>query len=705
MASSSSSLAFSLELSLKPWHTGGPCVSASYPFDVVTSGVSGPPKTSHPGFGFEHNIFACALSDAVSIVSLGGAAESPPRRGASLSSSASDVVDRESQSTQLLCTIPGDTEPVTALTLAITQDKAIVHVASRSLTVRAFDVTAAITPGSKSGASAQPKQVRAFKPHTLPITTMSLDRSTRFLATASVDRCACVYDTEVTRGPAAVRTHYFDGHAGVVTAVALVTMPGAKAPSTLVTGAENGEIRAYDLKTKSTTARFQPHTAAVTSLATNDAYLFTASRDQAVHCYAIDAFAGRGASTKKMNSKPSAAYVLECFERIEAIAAAPPWMAPASKPCVVIAGERGVARIMDASAPTRKSECLWSVSALSGTRFEDEEAAAEMGGIVNVLANETSVVLVRGDGVLVSLRRTARAGKFAGARGNEMEPPSNVVRSERVGYLGEVTALKLLAPLPSSEKASASLSEGLVAVATSGRELSVLVRGTSMERAEVLSGQTAAVLALDTVPVARTAQIAKACYARWGGAPPASGALSILASVSKDRSLRVWFVAHGRSGSDEEDDRVRYACAVATEAHVDAASAVALFCRPTPLDAGGAEAGITPQNADGTIGGRRFVYALTAGADRSLKLWDVEASLATYTSKATAAAAAQKKELKPTSAVALVTRSAHNKDVNCVCVSPNGKMAATGSQDKTAKVRHEISVCATHRPRIESAAA
>ena len=38
------------------------------------------------------------------------------------------------------------------------------------------------------------------------------------------------------------------------------------------------------------------------------------------------------------------------------------------------------------------------------------------------------------------------------------------------------------------------------------------------------------------------------------------------------------------------------------------------------------------------------------------------------------------------------TEIAHEKDINCVSVSPNDKLIATGSQDKTAKV----SFCAYH---------
>lgn len=33
------------------------------------------------------------------------------------------------------------------------------------------------------------------------------------------------------------------------------------------------------------------------------------------------------------------------------------------------------------------------------------------------------------------------------------------------------------------------------------------------------------------------------------------------------------------------------------------------------------------------------------------------------------------------------TEKAHEKDINSMCVSVNGKLIATGSQDKTAKVR------------------
>ena len=35
-----------------------------------------------------------------------------------------------------------------------------------------------------------------------------------------------------------------------------------------------------------------------------------------------------------------------------------------------------------------------------------------------------------------------------------------------------------------------------------------------------------------------------------------------------------------------------------------------------------------------------------------------------------------------------LSQIAHDKDINSVCVSPNDKLVATGSQDKTAKVTH-----------------
>nr|CAD7410391.1 unnamed protein product [Timema poppensis] len=68
-------------------------------------------------------------------------------------------------------------------------------------------------------------------------------------------------------------------------------------------------------------------------------------------------------------------------------------------------------------------------------------------------------------------------------------------------------------------------------------------------------------------------------------------------------------------------------------------------------------------------------YFVSASQDSCIKLWDVP------------------KTLKPGLEVSLTpkfTERAHEKDINCVSVSPNDKIIASGSQDKTTKVRkHE----------------
>lgn len=43
---------------------------------------------------------------------------------------------------------------------------------------------------------------------------------------------------------------------------------------------------------------------------------------------------------------------------------------------------------------------------------------------------------------------------------------------------------------------------------------------------------------------------------------------------------------------------------------------------------------------------------------------------------------------EPLTLNATLTQVAHQKDINSICFSPNDKLLATGSQDKTAKVFH-----------------
>ncbi|GFH15414.1 WD_REPEATS_REGION domain-containing protein, partial [Haematococcus lacustris] len=154
---------------------------------------------------------------------------------------------------------------------------------------------------------------------------------------------------------------------------------------------------------------------------------------------------------------------------------------------------------------------------------------------------------------------------------------------------------------------------------------------------------------------------------------------SLVVSGAKDNEVRVWAVPSGR-------------CLAVGVGHVGAVAAVALS-RKQP--------------------GKLFV---SGGADKLLKVWDLAAML---TARAEAEATARttqeglnavdgqpvkkkkKKEAKaeqtgaslngpsPIGVLALrasAAVAAHDKDINCVVVSPNDQLVASGSQDRTAKV-------------------
>lgn len=67
----------------------------------------------------------------------------------------------------------------------------------------------------------------------------------------------------------------------------------------------------------------------------------------------------------------------------------------------------------------------------------------------------------------------------------------------------------------------------------------------------------------------------------------------------------------------------------------------------------------------------------SVGADKLLKVWDIAPFVDAPASTPSPPAA-----LRVTAAVV-----AHDKDINTVAVAPNDSLIATGSQDKTAKVR------------------
>ena len=126
----------------------------------------------------------------------------------------------------------------------------------------------------------------------------------------------------------------------------------------------------------------------------------------------------------------------------------------------------------------------------------------------------------------------------------------------------------------------------------------------------------------------------------------------IFASGSKDRSARIWAPFADGSGA--------WGCIAVCEGHAESIGALAMS-----------------HNWAEKKG--RFLF--TGSQDRTIKMWDLDTLPLTCPVPPSAEGAFE--PLRPRSPL---TQKSHDKDINSLDISPNDKLLATGSQDKTAKI-------------------
>lgn len=143
---------------------------------------------------------------------------------------------------------------------------------------------------------------------------------------------------------------------------------------------------------------------------------------------------------------------------------------------------------------------------------------------------------------------------------------------------------------------------------------------------------------------------------------------TILVSGSKDKTARVWksttVTSSIASKVDGEIEDVitstSWDCIGSAHGHVESVGAIAVSRKDKS-------------------------FIITASQDRTAKIWDLSALL-TSTSSSTTPSSINPEDTTLPSVRSLTTLKIHDKDINSLDISPNDKLLASGSQDRTAKL-------------------
>lgn len=570
--------------------------------------------------------------------------------------------------------IEGDTEEVTAL--AVTPDRRLLIVASRSLALRVYSLP-------------ECKLIRNIaKSHLSQVNLMAVDPTSTLLATGGSDGVAKVWDIE-----GGFCTHAFKGHAGVVSALCWNLPPSSSttpAPSSkdtpkksknknnnvnkteriiqLLTGSVDGKVRIWDLNTPTELhkpiATLAGHDSVVRgiSITQDGATLVTGSRDRTVVVWRLPAAkSGTVAGWKQ-------AETLSANEGIESIGFLP---SPSPQSLFWTGGSDGQIRLWDVNSS--------SIVAKEPQSFNDRLAQQariarqQRSGRSELDPDEEEILAItavhyihpqdgeEGEGGLVSVH----ADQNIVVRSLNKE---ELLRKQRqlIGFNDEIVDLSLLSSAPVETEGGVT-SETHLAVATNSRSLRIYTlsaKGGEETSADLLAGHTDIVLCLDRSPDMRLlASGAKDRTVRiWSYVPTSRlSTPSTLKSEAGDVAKKISRSTHNLSSSNSSSEQGEWVCVATCQGHAESVGAIAFARRPSHPGAPFAP------------------FIITASQDRTVKLWDLS-PLNTLLSSPTTPIST------PIQLKSLVTQRVHEKDINCLDISPNNSLLATGSQDRTAKI-------------------
>lgn len=451
-------------------------------------------------------------------------------------------------------------------------------------------------------------------------------------------------------------THVFKGHGGVVSALAFnyprdPSLVNQTSKMQLITGSVDTRIRIFDLNSSALRtagsqkpeAILEGHVSVPRGLdvSIDGKWLISGGRDSVVIIWDLSAkasFANQkgGGKGKEKEFMPTLAKTIPILERVEAVGLLHPdedlagsSSAP-EKLRFYTGGEKGVVKIWDAKQGT----VLFSLGSEQDSISDDQEEQRQIVDMMYVFLtlsrlpfSHTSYRYVPSASTVISVHADQNILFHSIA--------SQTLSRQLIGFNDEIIDATFLSPhLPLSDESTSTNSSQDTHIALATNSSLIRVYNTIGLDARLLSGHKEIVLSLDCGSSGR-----------------------VLASGSKDKSARIW--ASSASGFQGSQD---WGCVAICEGHAESVGAIAMSRR-------------AGEPGDAAVEHPKFMF--TGSQDRTIKMWDLSDVPLSHEGDG---------EENVVKCKSLTTHKAHEKDINSLDVSPNDRLLASGSQDRTAKI-------------------